>query len=411
MFTTDNPRRLPRRQTNCLSRIRLAIVSPTPPRPCPVATYTDELCRMLPAVAPRIGLTVYAIDHGDGRPTIAGRPVPGSIAVDDPSAYRRAGQRLQRLGADVVLIEVGPGTAGGPHGRYLLGLTDELTRLGVPYLVAPHQVRPSPSPDDANMLSALCRNAVGVVALSDSARRALASSRIVAPRRVAVVPSRPAPELLIPPRGRPAALAGCGAGPVLLTMGHLSPARGVDTVIAALPALAAAHPGIRYVVSGRTLASATRAGSGRYRRALVDAARALRVDHRLIIVDRDLPLMDAAALLHAADVYVAPDLDLGRTDDGPLANAVALGLRVVATNTPFAEELLGDQPDAVVAPGDPGALAGAVERVLATARPAASHRSSAHTAEQIAGLVALVASPRPAPPLKTPATRRRTAAA
>jgi glycosyltransferase involved in cell wall biosynthesis len=398
MYTTDNRR-----------RIRLGIVSPTPPRPCPVAAYTDELCRMLPLVAPRIGLTVYAIDHGDGRPTTAGRPAAGSIAADDPSAYRRAGQRLRRLGVDVALLEVAPGSAGGPHGRYLLGLTDELTRVGVPYLVAAHQVRQSPPPDDANMLSALCRNAAGVVVSSNSARQALAAGRIVAPRRVAVVPLRPAPELLVRPSAgtRPDVLAGAGAGPVLVTRGHLFPARGIETVVAALPRLAVAHPDIRYVVAGRSLATPVRrTGPDRYRRAVVDTARALGVADRLVLLDTDLPVRDTAALLHATDVYVAPDLDLGRTDDAPLADAVALGLRVVATATPYAREVVG----AVVAPGDPVALADAVERALTGPAPERSPWSSVRAAEQIAGLVGLVASPRSAEPHPAPTAGRWTAA-
>lgn len=401
MFITDNRR-----------RIRLAIVSPTPPRPCPVAARTDELCRMLPIVAPRIGLTVFAIDHGDGPPHAAGRPAAASIAADDPSAYRRAGEHLRRLGVDVALLQVGPGTAGGPHGRYLLGLTDELTRLGMPYLVALHHVRPFPRPDDADALSALCRDAAGVVVSSNSARRALAAGGIVPPRRVAVVPPGPAPEVLAPPvvPARPVALARYGAGPVLTTTGHLSPARGIEVVVAALPVLAATHPDVRYVVAGRTLASLARPGDDPYRRAILRAATALRVAHRLILLDTDLSVADTAALLHATDVYVAPDLDVGRTDDGPLADAVALGLRVVATRTPYAAETIGDRPGVLVPPGEPAALAAAVERALAGRVPAPGHRTSVHAAEQIAGLVALVASPRSAPSQRSPATGRRSAA-
>jgi glycosyltransferase involved in cell wall biosynthesis len=371
------------------------------------------LCRMLPAVAPRIGLTVYAIDHGDGLPTVAGLPVADSIAADDPSAYRRAGQRLRRLGADAVLLEVGPGSAGGPHGRYLLGLTDELTRLRVPYLVAPHHVRRFPRPDDADTLSALCRNAAGVVVSSNTARQALVASRIVPPRRVAVVPPGPAPELLAShraPRDRAAspafaALAGRGAGPVLTTMGHLSPARGIEVAVAALPVLAASHPDVCYVVAGRTLAAPARPGHGPYRRAVVDTAAALGVSDRLVLLDTDLTGTDAAALLRATDVYVAPDLDAGRTDDGPLAAAVGIGLRVVATATPYAVEIAGDRSGAVVPVGDARALAAAAERVLAGPAPAPGRRSFAHTAEQIAGLVALVASPH-----REPVTDRHSAA-
>jgi len=401
MFTTDNRR-----------RIRLAIVSPTPPRPCPVAAYTDELCRMLPTVAPRISLTVYTIDHGDGRPTAGGRRVEGSIAADDPSAYRRAGQRLRRLGADVVLLEVGPGTAGGPHGRYLLGLTDELTRLGVPYLVAAHHVRPSPRPDDADALSALCRPAAGVVVSSASARAALVASRIVPPKRVAVVPAGPAPELLLRPAGqRSTTRFHFDTGPVLATMGHLSPARGIEVAVAALPLLTATYPGVRYVVAGRTLAALARsAAHDPYRRKVVRAAESWGVAGRLVLLDEDLSAADRVSLLHATDVYVAPDLDVGRTDDAPLTDAVGTGLRVVASRTPYVAETLGDRPAAVVRAGDPAALATAVGRVLAAPAPAPGHRTSVHTAEQIAGLVALVALPRPASPRREPAAGRRSAA-
>jgi glycosyltransferase involved in cell wall biosynthesis len=405
MFNADNRR-----------RIRLAVVSTTPPRSCPVAAYTDELCRMLPAVAPRIALTVWAIDHGDGPPAAGGQRAAGSIPAADPSAYRRAGQRLHRLGVDVALLAVGPGTAGGPHGRYLLGLTDELTHLHVPYIVSLYGVRSSPLPDDADTLSALCRNAAGVIVASNSARRALAGSRIVDTGRVAVVPPGPAPELLVPSHGgtTPALatlLAGTGRGPVLTTMGHLSPARGIEVALAALPTVAAAYPNVRYVVAGRTLASQRRTDGERYRRTVVAAAHTLGVTDRLVLVDADLPATDTAALLHATDVYLAPDLDPGRTDHGPLGNAMAAGLRVVATANPYALETVGTRAGTVVPPGDPGALAAAITRVLAQpAPPAARHRSSIRTAEQIAGLVALVASPRPAPPERTTKPIRRHAA-
>jgi glycosyltransferase involved in cell wall biosynthesis len=397
MYHTDNRR-----------RIRLAIVSPCPPQASPVAVRTDELCRMLRVVAPRIALSVWAIDGGDGSASTAGdMPVAGRMTSDDPSAYPRAAQRLRRLGVNVALLVFGHGTAGGPHGRYILGLTDELARQGVPYLVALDDVRHSPLPDDADVITALCRPAAGVIVASGSARTALIRNRLVAPRRVAVVPQGAPPELLhprghdTPAVGLPPALADLPAGPLLSTIGHLRPAKGIEVAIAALPTIATRHPDLSYVVAGRTHAVQARLAGERYRGALLRAAEASGVANLVHLLDADLARPDLAALLHATDVYVGSDLDRGRTSSDSLGYALAAGCRVVTTDHPYARETVPDGAGVVVAPGDPTALAAAVNRLLdnptrrAGSAPAVSV-SSIFAAEQIAGLVALVASPLPA---------------
>ena len=377
-------------------RIRLAIVSPAPPRACPVAGYTEELTRMLHAVAPEIAPSLWAITHDSEMPAAGGLAAAGVIRIDDPSAYRRAGLRMHRLGACAALLQYGPGTAGGPHGRYLLGLTNELDRLHLPYLVTLHGLRPSMHPDDADTATALCRNAAGIIVLSRSARAALMHNRLAPAERVAVIAQGAPPELSDTQIGdsTPAVaeiLARVQRGPLLTTIGHLRPAKGIEVGITALPLLAARHPGVRYVVAGRTHDDQTRLTGEWYRDTLVRAAESLGVPDRLILVGTDPTPADLAALLHATDVYLAPDLDRGRTSAGSLSYALAAGRPVVAAANPFAHEVVPHRGGHLVAPGDPAALATAVDRLLVD-RTNHSKRwpSSVAMAEQIAGLVGLI---------------------
>jgi glycosyltransferase involved in cell wall biosynthesis len=384
-------------------RIRLAIVSPFPPRACPVATYTDELIRMLRAVAPEIALSLWAISHGDGSrladespPVAGGLAAAGVIAIDDPSAYRRAGLRLRRVGANAALLQFGPGTAGGPHGRYLLGLTDELSRQRLPYLVTLHGIRPAMRPDDADVVAALCRNAAGVIVLSQSARSALVHNRLATPQRIAVVAQGAPPELMRKDAADPTApiadaLTRAASRPLLTTIGHLRPAKGIEVAVTALPLLAERQPGVHYIVAGRTHDDQVRLTGEWYRETLARAAGSLGVADRLILVDADPTPADVAALLRATDVYVAPDLDRGRTSGGSLAYALAAGCPVAAAANPFAREVVPPRGGMLVPPGDPAALATAVDRLLTKPVTGGGRwPSSIATAEQIAGLVGLI---------------------
>jgi glycosyltransferase involved in cell wall biosynthesis len=385
-------------------RVRLAIVSPYPPHRSPIAAYTHELCRALRAVAPQLALSVWMIGHQqrrDRRVELAGTITPG-----DASAYHRAAQQLHARGTDVVLIQSGPGAAGGPHGRHLLGLCAELVRLGVPYLVTLHDVRVHPRPDEANMLTALCRDAARVIVLSHTARQALVNSRIVAPDRIQTLPLAAPSELIATDVSPPAPLAElvvdlCGRT-VLSTIGLLRPGKGIEVAIAALPRIARERPDVCYVVAAPTHSDHARADGERYREALHRQAAHLGVTDHLRLIDTELSRADLVALLRCTAVYLAPDLDTGRTQSASLAYAVAAGRPVVATAHPYAREVVPGSTSVLVPPADPGAIATGVTALLAdpercrAARRAAQgpHRlpTVRHTAQRAVDLLQAVAA-------------------
>jgi glycosyltransferase involved in cell wall biosynthesis len=135
---------------------------------------------------------------------------------------------------------------------------------------------------------------------------------------------------------------------VLLAVCRLERQKGVDVAIRALPAVVARHPNARLVVLGE----------GRERAALERLGRALDVPVHL---PGRVP--DVSAWLRRAEMLVHPV----RWEGFGLAllESMLASLPVVATKVSSVPEIVVDGVTGILAsPGDPGALAAAVNRVL-----------------------------------------------
>jgi glycogen(starch) synthase len=144
-----------------------------------------------------------------------------------------------------------------------------------------------------------------------------------------------------------------GEGPLLAYGGRLVHEKGVQDLLAAVPRLRRRHPGLRLVVAG------TGPAAGELR----DRARALRLG-RGVTFAGFIPDAELAALVAAADCAVVPS----RYEPfGMVAlEAAAAGTPVAVAEVGGLAEIVTDGVTGVrFAPGDPAALAAAVDRLLA----------------------------------------------
>ncbi len=359
-------------------RLRLAIVSTYPPRRCGLATFAGDLFTALAAVAPDVAAVVCAVDHGA---RMYPAEVHATIRAEDAADYRRAARQLHLLGVDAVLIQHEYGIFGGPDGSYVLGLADQLRRLGVPYLVTLHTVLSQPSPGQAATLAALCRHAAAVTVFTPTAVR-LATMHGYAPaERITVVPHGAPEELMAPGEPvaqRPAtagALAEAAGRRVLSTFGLLSPGKGIDTAITAMAEVVRHHPDVRYLVAGATHPEHARVHGERHRDDLHRRVAALGLHDHVRFVDDFLTVGDLAALLRRTEIYLTPYHSRDQISSGTLTFALAAGCAAVSTDYHYARDML--TPDTLVPPGDPHALARAVDRLLASPHAMARARAAA----------------------------------
>lgn len=145
-------------------------------------------------------------------------------------------------------------------------------------------------------------------------------------------------------------------GPILLTVGALSPRKGHDRVLEILPRLLVTYPSLLYVVVG----GASVEGDTRPLLERVVAERGLQ-DH--VRFAGSLPHAEIARWLAAADLFCLATSNEGRAN--VILEALACGVPVVTTDVGGSREVIADGSDGFLVPfGDPEALADALHRGL-----------------------------------------------
>ncbi len=172
---------------------------------------------------------------------------------------------------------------------------------------------------------------------------------------------------------------------VLLTFGLLSPNKGIENVIRALPAILERHPNVVYIVSGVTHPHIRRRDGERYREELQALAEELGVSSNLILVNRFVSAEELVEHVGAADIYITPYRQEAQIVSGTLAIALGAGKAIISTPYLHAKELLADNRGVLVPFENPEAIAQAVLRLLDNdgERHAMRKRAYLHSRETI----------------------------
>jgi glycosyltransferase involved in cell wall biosynthesis len=338
--------------------MRAAVFSTYPPRTCGIASFAADLGVGLAEAPGVLDLRVAAVvdePAGPQRDEVVAT-VRRSVRED----YVRAGRVIGRLDVDVVLLQHEYGIFGGPDGEYVLSFAPELTQ---PLVVTLHTVLSRPSPHQQLVLSELCAQATLVIVMTDRAARILDELGVCEPGKVRVVPHG-APALL----GRVAAARSRRRRPaqggrermLLSTFGLLSPGKGIETVLEALPAVVERHPEVLYLVGGRTHPEVARREGERYRLELERRIDVLGLRGHVELDDRFLSLEDLADLLADTDIFITPYRSREQIASGTLTFAVAAGCAAISTRYWYAEDLLSSGAGTLVDFDDPAALAQAI---------------------------------------------------
>jgi hypothetical protein len=152
---------------------------------------------------------------------------------------------------------------------------------------------------------------------------------------------------------------------VLLTFGLLSPNKGIENVIRALPAILASHPNVVYIVSGVTHPHIRKREGERYRESLQALAEQLGVADHLILNNRFVSTEELIEFVGAADIYVTPYQQEAQIVSGTLAIALGAGKAIISTPYWHAMELLAENRGVIVPFENPSAIAEAVLALLA----------------------------------------------
>jgi glycosyltransferase involved in cell wall biosynthesis len=282
------------------------------------------------------------------------------IRKDERADYRQVAQALNRC-VDVVSIQHEYGIWGGEDGESVLDFVDALR---VPAAVTLHTVLRDPTPHQRSVLANLVAVAEAAIVMSRSAANLLIGEYDVDPRHLQIihhgVPNVPLVESATVKPG-----LDVDGRDVILSFGLLGPGKGYELAIEALPAVAAAHPDVLYVIVGATHPDLVAREGEAYRHTLERRVEELGMGRHVRFVDRFVGRTELVRWLEAADVFVTPYPNLGQIVSGTLSYAMGAGRSIVSTPYTYATELLADGRGVLVPPGSVPELAEALGSLLA----------------------------------------------
>ncbi len=338
---------------------RIAFVGNYLPRQCGIATFTTDLCTALEA------------EYGSGRLFAVPVNDPESsyqypeqvrleLEQEDLTSYERAAEFLNFNGNDLVSLQHEYGIYGGIAGRHILTL---LRKLKMPVVTTLHTVLRDPDPNQRRVLEEIARLSDRLIVMSEQAAQFLREVYAVPDEKIDIIPHGVPDSQFMDPNYFKDRFGAEGKS-VLLTFGLLSPNKGIENVIRALPAILARHPNVVYIVSGVTHPHIRRRDGERYREGLRALAEELGVSANLILVNRFVSAEELVEHVGAADIYITPYRQEAQIVSGTLAIALGAGKAIISTPYWHAKELLADKRGVIVPFEDPGALADAVLRLL-----------------------------------------------
>jgi len=342
------------------------------PRKCGIATFTSDL---LGAVAARHSESrCFAVPVND----IAGcyrypDVVRCEIEEQDLDSYRRAADFLNSSNVDVVSLQHEFGIFGRPAGSHLLTL---LRALKAPLVTTLHTVLLKPNADQLRVMRELIARSARLVVMTERGRAILQEVYRAPPGKIDLIPHGIPDVPFVAPdfyKGQ----FGVDGRKVLLTFGLLSPNKGIEHVLHALPEVVAEFPNLVYLVLGATHPHELRTRGEAYRLGLEAIVRDNKIEKNVIFHNRFVELKELTEFIGAADLYVTPYLDEAQITSGTLAYAFGAGKAVISTPYWHAAELLAEDRGILVPFADPGALALEVSGLLRddTRRKAMSDRA------------------------------------
>ena len=158
---------------------------------------------------------------------------------------------------------------------------------------------------------------------------------------------------------------------VLLTFGLLSPNKGIENVIQALPQILSKHKNVVYMVAGATHPHILRREGEKYRASLQALAKEVGVESQVMFHNRFVSPEEMVEFIGAADIYITPYRHEAQVVSGTLAYALGAGKAIISTPYWHAIELLDDRRGALVPFQNPAAIAQKTIELLDT--PAIRH--------------------------------------
>ena len=339
--------------------MRIAVFGNHLPRQCGIATFTTDLCDAIAAEYGESDLVVVAVN--DAQSSYAYPPSVRFVITEGKlSSYEAAAKFLNSAKVDVVCLQHEYGIFGGKAGSHVLQL---LKHLKMPVVTTLHTVLREPDPHQRLVMEGIAAHSDRFVVMSKHSARFLRDVSKVPSERIDLIPHGIPDFPFVEPDTYKEMLSTAGKT-VLLTLGLLSPNKGLENVIQALPSILSRHSEVLYVIAGATHPHVRLREGERYRLQLQALALELGIEENVVFRNRFFSPHEMASLVGSADIYITPYCHEAQAVSGTLAYALGAGKAIISTPYWHAAELLDCGRGVLVPFNNPAAIAAAAIQLL-----------------------------------------------
>ena len=338
---------------------RVAFVGNSLPRRCGIATFTTDLQLAVAASVSKPESVIVAINdegHGYAYPASVGWQIREQQLEDYWSAARflNAGQY------DVVSLQHEFGIFGGDAGGHVLTL---LTQLNMPIVTTLHTVLAEPSAVQRRVLGEIVDASTAVIVMAEKGNELLRTVYRVPQEKIRIIPHGIPDRAFVDPCVSKLARGFAGRA-VILTFGLISPNKGIEIMIDAMPEILRSRPDAVYVVLGATHPNLVRREGEAYRNRLRARAQQLGIEEHIVFLDQFVDQATLLDFISMCDVYVTPYLNEAQMTSGTLAYSFGGGKAIVSTPYWHARELLAGGRGILVPFGDSDAVGREIAALL-----------------------------------------------
>ena len=349
-----------------------ALIGSYVPRKCGIGTFTKDLNDSISAEG-NVRTLVLAMDD-----TPSGYDYPDEvrfqIQANHLKDYRVAADMLNINQVDVAIVEHEFGIFGGRSGERILAL---MRRLRMPVITTLHTVLSEPNNEQRVVMNEIINYSDRLVVLCNRAAQMLKSIYNTPDEKIVYIPHGIPDVPFVDPTFYKDQF-GLEGKSVLLTFGLLSPNKGLEVALNALPRIVSKHPDVTYLILGAIHPDILRKDGNAYMIFLERTAEKLGVREHVLFHNRYVTLEELCSYLGAADIFLTPYKNKEQIVSGTLAYAMGAGKAVVSTPYWYAEEMLAEERGRLFPFGDSEALGNTICDLLADPTTCAAMRKRAY---------------------------------
>jgi glycosyltransferase involved in cell wall biosynthesis len=338
---------------------RVAFVGNSLPRRCGIATFTTDLQQAIAAAAGSSDTAIVAMTD-EGRHYDYPHVVRVQIRENDLDDYQRAAEVLNAGQFDVVSLQHEFGIFGGDAGSHIMAL---LSNLSAPIVTTLHTVLAEPNTAQRRVMREIANASTTLIVMAEKGRELLRAEYGVAAGKIELIPHG-IPDCAFVGPDAAKLRHGFSDKAVILTFGLISPNKGIEVMIDAMPGILQRRPDAIYVVLGATHPNLVRHEGEAYRERLKTRTRELGIEDRVVFLDRFVDQATLVDFISMCDVYATPYLNEAQMTSGTLAYSFGVGKAVVSTPYWHARELLAEGRGVLVPFGDSAAIGAEIAELL-----------------------------------------------